>query len=252
MSTCRTVRNNIIAQTTLSPRELDVAMLARVNLGRNAISSALGLSVNSVKTIIKRIETKLGPGWRHNRDIIWPQPDAAAVAETAAAETAAAGNNHLDDFEDGYYHRLERELARQRKGRGISMRLVITQSRAGRDILHVTSAQRFWLRPALTELEDRKYIKLLAVDWNETFAPAWLPLVYRGRKEIRAADYVTYHGRHVIAHLRDYLEHRLQEYILKLNSRLEEVRSASRRRGQITVPDLRELAAMAMAEFAPR
>lgn len=61
MAIGRALQKPVIARTTLSDRELDVAMLARINIGRNAISGILGISVNSVKTLLKRIENKLGP-----------------------------------------------------------------------------------------------------------------------------------------------------------------------------------------------
>lgn len=236
---------NTIAKTILSPREMDVAMLARLSLGRNAISQTLGLSANSVKTILKRIEAKLGPHWKQNSRILWPEPDAVTAGETAATE----GTNHEDDFENGYYHRLERELRRQWEGRRLSMRLLLARNRAGRDVLHVTSSQRFWLRPVLAELEDRKYLKLLAVDWNETFAPAWLPLVYRGRTEVRAADYATDDARHVTSCINNYLQHRLHDYILGLNTKLEEVRRATRHKYKSAVPELTELTALALADL---
>lgn len=232
-------RKTVIAKTTLSPRELDVAILARINLGRNAISSTLGISVNSVKTLLRRIEKKLGPDWCRNPNILWPEPEGTYVELQEAAE-----EKQLDEFEDGYYHRLERELRRQFKGRRTSLKLLINRNRRGKDILHVTSSQRLWLRPALKELEERKCIKLLVVDWNETFSPPWLPLVNRGRREIRAADYVTYNGRYVIEYIRNYVEHRLKDYILEVNSRLEEVRRATR--DNKTIPDLKQLVSLAL------
>lgn len=236
----------IIAKTTLSPGEMDVALLARLNLGRNAISQTLGLSPNSVKTILRRIEAKLGSHWSQNQHILWPEPDGVTAGETVAT----GGIGYADDFENGYYHRLERELRRQWEGRRISMRLLLTRNRAGRDILHVTSSQRFWLRPVLAELEDRKYLKLLVVDWNETFAPAWLPVISRGRKEIRAADYATDHSRHVTASINNYLEHRLRDYIVELHTKLEEVRNTTRHQHKSAVPDLTELTTLALADFA--
>ena len=225
------------AKTILSERELDVAMLARINTGRNAISGILGISVNSVKTLLKRIENKLGPNWRHNSNIVWPAP------ENKYFENVAAKEIDLDEFENGYYHRLEREMKRQRKARQTSFLLLLNQSHPNKDILHVGSAQRFWLRSVLTELEDRKHIKLLSVDWNETFAPPWLPLVNRGRKEIRAADYVTYSESYVTNYIRNYIEHDLQEYVLEVNRKLKEVRQVMRKDND-RLPGLQELLAM--------
>ncbi|MDK2986774.1 MAG: hypothetical protein PWQ96_2418 [Clostridia bacterium] len=243
MAIGRALQKPVIARTTLSDRELDVAMLARINIGRNAISGILGISVNSVKTLLKRIENKLGPNWRHNSHIVWPAPENKYLKSSNVQE-----ENDPDDFENGYYHRLERELKRQRKARQTSFLLLLNQSHPGKDILHVSSAQRFWLRPALKELENRKHIKLLAVDWNETFSPPWLPLVNRGRKEIRAADYVTFSEKYVTGYIRNYLEHKLKDYILEVNGKLEEVRQAVRKEND-AIPGLQELISMAAGIF---
>ena len=239
------LKKQIDAQTMLSDRELDVALLARTSAGRNAISGILGLSVNSVKTLLKRIDKKLGPDWQRNPSIIWPDCSEVYLGEQAAA------SEEKDEFENGYYHRLLSMQKMQTKGRQTSFKLLIAQSKPGRDVFHVNSAQRFWLRPILKELEAEKTIKLLAVDWNETFAPTWLPLVNRGRKEIRAADYITYSTQRILEVMNNFLQHQLEDYIQEVNDKLEEVRIAARRTDQLQIPDKLKLAAAAFAEFKP-
>lgn len=237
----------VYAAVVLSPLE-NVATMARMAVGRNAISGLFNLSPNSVKKLPQRIEEKLGPDWQKNPCIIWPDTELAATSEAQEEEDESL----VDTWEGGYCQRLEKELLEQEKSHRAGRFHFIHKDAGGREILHVTGAQRFWLKPVLTELEERKLIKLLAVDWNETFAPAWLPVVYRGRKEIRAADYATGHARHVTSCINNYLQHRLHDYILGPNTRLEEVRGATRHKYQPAVPDLKQLVAMALADFQPR
>ena len=232
MQNKRQTQEHLDAKSILSTRELEAAMLARINVGRNGIAAVLGISVNSVKTLMRRIKQKLGQKWLQDKNIIWPQTEEAQ--ESDGVETL----NELDQFENGYYHRLERELTRQFKARRGSFLLLISQSHPGKDIIHVTSSQRFWLRPVLKELEDRKYIKLLRVDWNETFSPNWLPLINRGRKEIRAADYVTYNAQFVVQYINDYIKNDLEDYLLECTDKLKEVKTTSKHN---TIPNIKDL-----------
>lgn len=146
---------------------------------------------------------------------------------------------------------MERELKRQYRERRSSFIMLINHSHPGKDILHVGSSQRFWLRPALKELEDMKYIKLLRVDWNETFSPPWLPIVYRGRKEIRAADYTTYNARYVINYINDYVEHRLPEFVWECAAKLREVKETAFKQSE-DIPDIKNFTAMVMADIKPQ
>lgn len=69
-------QQQIDAEAVLSARELEVAMLARIHVGRNGIAGVLSVSVNSVKTILRRIKDKLGPDWQGDKSISWPNPKA--------------------------------------------------------------------------------------------------------------------------------------------------------------------------------
>lgn len=236
----------IYAAVVLSPLEMDVATMARMNVGRNAISGLFGLSPNSVKKLLQRIGHKLGPGWQENPRIVWPEP------EQADAEVQEESNElSADAFENGYYHRLEKELLEQEKRRRSGWLLLVYKISGGREILHVTGSQRFWLKPVLTELEDQKLFKLLAVDWTDTFAPHWLPLLQRGRKQIRTADYIIRcHGTgYVVKAIEEYLNRGLEEYLRGLAAKLDEVKNARHPCKQVVVPNFEQLKAMALADL---
>jgi len=234
----------IYAAVMLSPLEMDVATMARMDVGRNAISGLFNLSPNSVKKLLHRIEDKLGPDWQKNPCIIWPEP------EPVGAEAQEEGDETLaDSGEGGYYHRLEKELQEQEKRYRVGWFLFIYKTAGGREILHVTAPQRFWLKPVLTELEERKLIKLLAVDWTELFAPHWLPLLNRGRKQIRTADYTVRGASYVVKVIEEYLESGLEDYLLRLAARLDEVKNARHLRKKVILPNFDQLKAMALADL---
>ncbi|KKM13026.1 hypothetical protein SY88_00180 [Clostridiales bacterium PH28_bin88] len=236
----------IFAAVVLSPLEMDVATMARMDVGRNAISVLFNLSPNSVKKLLQRIEDKLGPDWQKNPCIIWPeQPELAATSEAQEEgdETLA------DTWEGGYCQRLEKELLEQEKSHRVGRYHFIHKDAGGREILHVTGAQRFWLKPVLTELEERKLIKLLAVDWTEPFAPHWLPLLSRGRKQIRTAGYTLRDAGYVMQVIELYLDVGLEEYLRQLSARLDEVRNARHPRKKVVLPDFDQLKAMALADM---
>lgn len=78
------------AEKILSPRELEVAMLTRIRVGRNGIAGALGISVNSVKTMLRRIKNKLGEDWLDNPGIAWPTTTAWKGSSKGSTGSAAA------------------------------------------------------------------------------------------------------------------------------------------------------------------
>lgn len=57
-------RTSVIDFGQLSPLELKVAQLVRSRIQRNGIAVALAVAVNTVKTILSRVDKKLGEGWR--------------------------------------------------------------------------------------------------------------------------------------------------------------------------------------------
>ncbi|WP_406676990.1 helix-turn-helix transcriptional regulator [Moorella sp. ACPs] len=231
-----------IAKSILSPRELEVALYRRINLGRNAIAAVLNLSPNSIKTILRRINDKLGSNWLYNPNIIWPQ------TETSVKDKLYAIEEDNDDPENGLYSHLRKEIKERMRGRAISFRLLVEKNKKGQDVLNIGASQRLWLRPALIELEKQKYIKLISVDWNETFAPPWLPVVYHGRRAIRAAIYGTYHYDEVMTYIKFYLENDLQQYLMEIYHQLCKVQLNSKKNCQY-IPNFSQLMALVATDL---
>lgn len=233
-------QQTLIAKIILSARELDVAMLSKAGVGRNGIAGILDLSTNSVKTLIKRIETKLGSDWLKNSQIIWPHYEEIPQEEQAATS------------EEPPYAKAERRKQQEKrliKNRGTALTILIKTSTEGRYVLHVAARQRFWLKPILKELEEQRTIKLLAVDWEDYFAPPWLPLVNKGRKKICSAAYAVNNINHVTGTTRNYLENELEDRLLEINGQLAKVKRAASNQFKDRIPGLSALAAMAIEDF---
>jgi len=60
----------------LSKLELQAALLARAGLKRWEIAAVLGIRKGTVKSQLERVAAKLGPGWKSNASLKWPQLDA--------------------------------------------------------------------------------------------------------------------------------------------------------------------------------
>lgn len=219
----------------LSPLELKVARLAQSGIQRNGIAVSLGVSANTVKTVLLRINQKLGTGWREQ-----PLGPADGTPSNAQPERPTLfeppGN------------------ANQEGGgpinRGVALSMLVLSSRPRTTVFRVSGAQRFFLRPALHELADRKYLRLLKVDWYDVYQPEWLPVVNRGRRSVRAANYITENGHYVQGFLYNYLETKLEEYIEQLGMYLQaayRVNGSSSR--PVNLPTIDQLSAYARQSF---
>lgn len=213
--------SKVNAADLLTAAELNVAILSRAGMGPNAVAGSMGLSTNTVKTLLRRIKRKLGSGWMHNKGIAWDREPAATGEESS---TAGPGGTVYAPPEPVFPNNTK-ELLRQR---GLGFRLLVLQNRSPKVVLRVSGAQRFWLRPALTELQSRKYLRLIVADRYDVFDPPWLPILNRGRKAIRAASFITIDYRHVQEHLERYLATGLpalfKEYVEFLESLQDRVR----------------------------
>ncbi|MHB1127612.1 MAG: helix-turn-helix domain-containing protein [Bacillota bacterium] len=209
--------NNIVAALLLTPLEMRVAQLQRMGIGRNGISSALELSVNTVKTITSRINGKLGVNWMHNCLIVWP----------THSDKNNDGNNcreYVQEKLQEWPNPLDKKIHEKiNKNRAFTNLMLVCQSKYGCYLLKVSGSQRFWLKPVLTNLVEWRYIKLIEVDWFDVFKPPWLPLVNRGRKVSRSAIYsiVKYHR--VMIVLENYFKYELENYIGEVCDQIDRV-----------------------------
>lgn len=210
----------IDVRTSLAPLELEVAMLVRAGIGRNGVAASLGVSKNTVKTILRRIRHKLGEDWLTNPSVLWPPEEEGTVPSPDEFPGALPDLPAIEREEAS--RRVRKILERQRR---ISVTLLIRQSSNSQTVLAVSGAQRFWLKPALKYLTEARYLRFLCVDYFDVFDPPWLPLVNRGRGAIRAASFSTTNERHVLNYLSLYVENDLPEYVNAISQRLEQVKS---------------------------
>ncbi|TDA69353.1 MAG: hypothetical protein D9V47_05450 [Clostridia bacterium] len=209
----------IDARTSLAPLELEVAMLVRVGIGRNAVAASLGVSKNTVKTILRRIRQKLGEDWAINPSVLWPPRGEAEPARKGMAPVVA----DLAAIEqEEAEKRLHETLHRQRR---LSFSLLIRRSSNNQTVIAVSGAQRFWLKPAIKYLTEARHLRFLYVDHFDVFAPPWLPLANRGRGAVKAAFFSTTNEHYVLNYLNLYLEHDLPAYVEAINKKLDQIRN---------------------------
>lgn len=203
-------------------------MLIRAGIGRNAVVASLGVSKNTVKTIMRRIRHKLGEDWVTNPSVLWPpQEDRAESARAEIAEAGPGGSSGcLADLpaiaREDAAKRTRKILGHQRR---LSITILIRQSSNYQTAVVVSGAQRFWLKPALKYLTEARYLRFLYVDHFDIFAPPWLPLVNRGRGAVKAAAFATTNEHHVLNYLSLYVEQELPEYVDAVSQKLEKVKN---------------------------
>lgn len=234
----------------LSPFEMEIAALAKAGYGRNGIAAALGISPGTVKVVLRQIRWKLGEGWRDNPSFAWPSQasgpakheqastleGAVSAAEAAATQAAPAATAAESELAEGVGC-WEREA---REGRRLAA-LLLVQSAPRRTILKVSGGQRFFLKPLLSALEAEGHLRLLAADRSEVFDPPWLPIVNRGRKAVRAANYLVRNEARVKDALQEYFSAGLAGYLRGLLERLATARSLAGYWRRVNLPGPQEM-----------
>ncbi len=207
--------NDLICLSTL---ELKVARLSKAGYHRSGIAAALGVSGNTVKTVLRRIHKKLGDGWKE-------RPIRAAESHTSLEPVAVS---FFEPHPAGEWGEIP-------NNRLVSLSLLVAGSRQGATVFRISGMQRFFLRPALAKLVENKHLRLLKVDWYDIYQPEWLPIVNRGRKTIRAAHYITTNGTYVERYLQNYLSHELPNYLEQLTASLEKA-AVIESRSSLSIP----------------
>lgn len=236
----------------LSPFEQEVAELARAGYGRNGIAAALGISSGTVKVVLRQIRWKLGDDWQNNPSWIWPghEYDSPATANESSISTAES-DMPVEENAAGYIaaalfepdDKEGRWLKETQAGRHLAALLLI-QGGPRKHLLKVSGLQRFLLRPALLDMEEKGYIRLLAADRNDLFSPPWLPIVHRGRRSIRAATYLVRNEVRVREGFDDFMRNGFQLYVENIMELIGTARQVASKWRKTSFPDVDDLKCM--------
>jgi len=207
-----------------------------------------------VKAVLRDIRGKLGPDWRERVPPKKPGDEAgykalegragpafeAGVSPSGdKARPAGSGPGREVPEAGGTCLSVARYEREAREGRRVAASLLLRSH--GRTLLKVSGDQRFFLKPVLGALEAERYLRLLAADRHDRFAPPWLPVVNRGRRAVRAAVYLVCDEPLVRAALEEYLRAGLSGYVAELSEKLAAARSLTGPWRRAQLPDEQEL-----------
>lgn len=217
-------KSPLIAREVLSPQEYRAAELRRLGFSRAQVA----MVVPGAETLLSRVRAKLGPDWRTADSIVWdPIPQSRRdAAQAYRLLTARRWGPSLD--------RLARIMrlagARpapdeilpvlglaipQSAGRSIGRDRATTlrlhaAARSGGQLVTLTPAARFALRPVLQDLLTFRRAKLLRVDrlgdrLGERGEEIWYRIAHRGAA-LAGATYSVDSGISIGALVRAYVE----------------------------------------------